>query len=48
MEKLKETQVQNTEEKYGASIGTWASLGVVLAVIVATTLLFFWVYAIRL
>ncbi|MFA9557945.1 hypothetical protein ACERII_11615 [Evansella sp. AB-rgal1] len=44
MEKLKPTEEERTVEKYGASIGTWFSLGIVLAVIVATNLLFFWIY----
>ncbi|MDQ0254812.1 hypothetical protein J2S74_002191 [Evansella vedderi] len=47
MEKLKATQGEKAEEKYGASIGTWFSLGIVLAVITATNLLLFWLYMVR-
>lgn len=48
MEKLKTTHEETKEAKYGASIGTWASLGVVLAVITATNLLFFFIFNARL
>ncbi|MBU9710377.1 hypothetical protein [Evansella tamaricis] len=47
MENLKVSQEEKTEEKYGASIGTWFSLGIVLAVITATNLLLFWLYMAR-